>query len=319
MAAQATNIIEELAETLDGHTEEIADDNQPGYEADGEVEKKPAEVEETVKEAEVEPVKVAEPDDTAREDVSKKTIPYGRFREVNEQRKEAQAKAEETSREVSQLRGQMAEFLRQQGETPKTIPDPNSDPDGYIAHIRAEHARLTNEMQTIKAEQTKVNDQSAYATKVNNYVTKKVESFMEEHPDYPIALQHLQTAIVQGRINDGDSLAGAQEYYQQVAVGELERMFRTGGDPAKMAYNLAKRYGYKTAEEVAAETNGKKSVTKAKVIDKEKGKEANRSIATAGKAAEVDLDAIDVDSMTPSQFQEFVARQKRASRGIDFP
>jgi len=148
MAAQGASIIEELAEQLDGVKGEEALE-EPAY---GEEEKaKPSEEDADAAKDKAEPVeKVAKP--AKEEKPLPETVPYSRFREVNEQRREAQEQRENLAREVSELRGEVTSLLRK-GEV-KAPPDPAVDPDAYIAHITAENAKLQGILREASTRQT---------------------------------------------------------------------------------------------------------------------------------------------------------------------
>lgn len=318
------SILDELKESIEeeygGESKEV---ETPSFDEEETQAKKPAAEEETVEPEEEELSAQEEESDPGYEDEKegeqkpKKApgpIPYERFKEVVDQRREFKESQERLQSETAELRGQLTELLRSREQKPP--PDPNEDPDAYIAHIHKEHERLRNEYEKVTSKQKESDTQQQQAQRVNEYAQERVQEFMTEQPDYPLAYSHLQSAIIQERMELGDSVQGAQQYFNEVAGSELNRLYQTKGDPARYVYNMAKRYGYKPPNgEASEEKEAEAPKPKRKPVDKEKAQKASRSVATKGKAAETDLEEIDIDQMSHKQFMEFVARQKKAEGG----
>ena len=312
--AENVNIIEELANSLDGRTESSEGEGElanPGYEAEPK-EPKAAKAEPEPKIAAPEPAQKAgpkaEPEEAPKTDLSKQTVPYARFKEVVDERRESREQLGVLQSQIGELRGQLAEMTKVQ--TTKKVPDPNEDPDGYIKHINEAHARLTDKLSAVETEQKTSKDQTDYNSRITAYAQEKIGEFIKQKPDYLAAFNHLQAAVVAERIERGDSYSGGATYFNNAIGAELTRLFQTQGDPAKMVYAFAKAYGYKEPNGVEPST---KKAPETPKIDKEAAQKANRSVATKGQDVETDLDKIDVDSMSHEQFLKFVEQQKRQS------
>ena len=312
--AENVSIIEELANRLDGRTEEGAEElPNPPYDAGPEgpePEPKAAEPKAEPKVAPeiTEPQSEPEPVESQKFEPSKQTVPYARFKEVVDERRESREQLGVLQSQIGELRGQLAAMT--QAQTAKPIPDPNESPDDYIKYINEAHTSLTKKLADTEAEQKTSKEQGDHNAKIVAYAQEKIGEFIKQKPDYQTAFNHLQTAVIAERMDRGDSYSGGTTYFNNAIGAELTRLFQTGGDPAKMVYAFAKAYGYKEPNGAAPAT---KEPPKAPKIDKEAAQKANRSVATKGQDVETDLDKIDVDSMSHEQFLKFVDQQKRQS------
>lgn len=312
---------EELADLLDGNPEE--DDKTPagfedseagrggdGVDPDDFEAKDPPDKES--KDAEATPVEEEEkPAEEPKERAKTDTVPYGRFERIVSERNDAVAAQHKSSEQLAEIIKAQQEFLARQNQLP--VPDPDEDPEAYLASVeaRAEAAEVKN--QELEASGGKAEQAQKESVELESFATQQESDLAAENPHYYEAVQFGIKAAVQRYEYQGHSPVSAAALVHGEVSAMAAHMKKTGGNFAKWSLAKSVEFGFKPDEnaEVKSEPDAaedkKKELTKA-ADKKAEVQEANKSVASAGAGSVTGLQDMDVDDMSDEDFQKFKAR-----------
>jgi len=203
--------------------------------------------------APTEPAKLADGTD------SNKPVPYDRFRETNEGRKAAEARAAAAEKEATELRERWArldERSRQINEARQAAqqqaveqqraaerPDPAIDPVGaklwdFEEKTRQYDAMVAAQAQQIQALQGNM-QQNQQIQAFANYVNYDVQRFQQQKPDYPAAAAHAAQKRREFWTAAGFQPEQAQEIVKRESEALAMQAMQSGKSVAQLVYDLA--------------------------------------------------------------------------------
>lgn len=300
---------EKLASVLDGPIEE-ADETPPGMEDSEEVEStgedgvdpEPYDESDPPDKKETEEDK-AEPEANEKPRAKSDHVPYGRFKEVNDNLKaEREARSRTEERLLALVKAQQEFNARQAEEQP---PDPEMEPEAYAQHQERQIAELQNKVTEFRENQEKQTRAQEEYNKLYSYAAQQEDYFRDEHPDYDDAVIYASDYRVKELMAEGHSRKGAEDRLR----GEIEDVMRymqaNGGNVAQYVYKKANDWGFNQSKEDKADPAKVKEEISASEAKKNEIKKKNKSVSTSGSATP-DLTEMDIDDMNDQEFSEFM-------------
>lgn len=129
----------------------------------------------------------------------------------------------------------------------------DEDPLGYLHEQTRILSETNKQLQEKAAQYEQQEQQRAQLSQLQYHISRSVENFTKETPDFANALTHVRTVeltkmrpfIDAGRISEEQAI-------QMILQNELQAaatIIGQGADPAEVFYNYAKAYGYQPAVE----------------------------------------------------------------------
>ena len=311
MSEDLTTLLDGSEQEVDGTPEDFEDSEDieakgedgadpDDYDAPDPDDKKPDE-------GDVEPVE-AKPDRKQSE-----SVPYSRFKEVNDEKNTALEDARKSADRMHQIIEAQQESNRSQAQQQDKadIPDPDYEPEQYTEYWKNKEADITAREQVL-AEQATLSDEDQ---RVNVEVQKQERAFNDEQPDYyqvvqqgrEAAINHLRNQYQLERNPNADQLA--RQRVDEYMGAKTREIIARGGDVAAYAYQEAKGYIGSVSGAEGGEENGQSKIAELEASNTRKTsiEQRNKSIASSGSAVP-DLSEMDIDDMNDEQFQEYKTR-----------
>ncbi len=134
---------------------------------------------------------------------------------------------------------------RKQAEADKK-PEPEylDDPKEYVDHKLAKAEEKAEAADNKVTEMRQMTDQQAQMQQINNRLNTYDAEFVKESPDYYDALDYVRTVnIANIKAMGADEQTALTQAAQAMFMAQAQAMHK-GVDPAKMMYEMAKRFGY---------------------------------------------------------------------------
>jgi hypothetical protein len=280
------------AQDVEQETDDVAEKEQAAAEEQEESEQQEQQAE---SQAEQQEAKKDEDDPKFKGVLSELQAERERRQKAEERAKKYEAYWEAKEREEQEA----AAKAKEEEQTP----DFELDPTGNL------NARLSKAEQTAEqiAQQNAEREQMAT---LGNAIKQSELSFVEQHPDYYDALNHIRT--VARKANEpmlkaqGYSDAQIEAYLAQQEIAAAAQALNAGQDPAEYAYSVASAYGYTPKQEGEAPPADEKP---AESVDTDKLDKMERGLRMShgGGGAGTKLTKKDVDSMSLPEFEAAMA------------
>ena len=180
--------------------------------------------------------------EATKEEPKEKLVPYGALHEERQKRKEMQARAEQLERESAERFKKLEERLSKLANPAPKVPEFHEDPANHLKHEVESLKPVTQEVEQLK----KTFQEQAAASELARRTTAAESEFMREFPDYLDSVTYLK-----GIVDKNLQLLGLDDPAQRMAavneqaVNLAKSAIQAGKNPAQVAYELAKNYGYK--------------------------------------------------------------------------
>lgn len=236
--------IEEFAPSVDIQAELNAAEDSPTINLDKpEVTPEPQEPE--TQESTQEP-EAKEPE----KEPEQKQVPLAALAEARRQAKEMRARAEESERVHAQQIADLNAKLERLVNPPPSVPTFDENP---AENLRQRQERLEAEnaqRQEYFAQQQKQQEEQQKQQQVIGYISSEMEKaeaeFTAKTPDYQAAVDYLRSVSEKNlRAQGVTNPAEIQRITYEQALGMAANAIKGGLNPAEVAYNFAKNYGYK--------------------------------------------------------------------------
>lgn len=217
-------------------------DELTSYEREVPEEAQQSPIEETVSEEQEEsaPAKQEVVEQKPREREKTEDVPYGRFREVLEDRNSLKEKLSEIERKLAAF-----EQARQQPATPEEpTPDRNEDPVGYAIWKAEQAERRQKETDEVVKRSEQATEYGRQVQAVTQAYQASAVEYAKTTPDFADAYNHAINARIQQLQLMGADPMQAQAMVNQEEISMAANALRQGKNPAEMVYNLAKIWGY---------------------------------------------------------------------------
>lgn len=175
--------------------------------------------------------------------VEGKQIPLGELIEERRRRQAAEQRADQQAHELTE----MIKAVRSQNpaKAGETIPDPETDPLGYLSHMTAQNARETAELNAWRQQQAQEAQRQAQMQQIGTWAQAQEQEFTKASPDYPQAVEFARAERDKELIALGYS---DPQQRQQIAMMNAQEIIgnaiQQGKNPAELLYNYAKAKGY---------------------------------------------------------------------------
>lgn len=244
---------------------------------------------------EPEPKEAAEAKDGEGEDADaadeNKRVPLAALREERERRREMKEQLDRQAAMMQRLEGRFQQLLQPQQPQPQAPPpQPTADEDP-IALLRT--------LEQDRRQQIAAAQQQASRQQFEQAVAQHEAQFMRQQPDYAAAAAFLQQrrAADLERMGVSDPQQRAQVLWQE-AAGMAANAMQAGRNPAQVAYELARSWGYQPKGQEPAAAAPDKRIEMA-----QRAQEASGSLSASGgrsPAGTLSLEAI--DKMSDEEF-----------------
>lgn len=175
-------------------------------------------------------------------------------REIRNENKTLKAQLQELSAKIEALSKGPAKV-----EEPPPEPDFLSDPKAYVDDAKAKLAKLTEQLEADKKQQTEAQQQQEQARETWNKVIAAEAEFAAATPDYHDALNHvraIRAEQIKIEIRETEEREPTQEEIGKIlSLQEAQgaaALIAKGKNPSKFYYEYAKTFGYKPKAAVAA-------------------------------------------------------------------
>lgn len=244
---------------LDELAPDVDDKELRGADETAEVEQKVEKVE-----AKVEEKTEVKTEEKVEEKERVKLVPHEALHETRERMKEYKARLEKQEQEHQEYRKRIEERLERIANPGPKKPDFTQDPSG---HLKAELDETKQSLQQL-AERGKTYEEQQEQARIQHEITQKTQAheaeFVKKNPDYADAVAHLQKVADANLQAMGiDDPAKRQALVIQQSLGLAAHALQAGKDPAAVAYQLAKNYGFQgKKQETASEEKKIENVAK---------------------------------------------------------
>lgn len=179
--------------------------------------------------------------------------------EMNELRSRLE-KMQAIGEELRQWRESQAK-AQQEAEQPKA-PDYYEDPEGFVRAQVERGEKAINELNGRLESMTQQQQLASTLQNVQQHLTQIEGQFIQEHPDFDGALDHVRNFYVGNMTAMGQAQQEAEmQANKMIFVGQLTALQR-GLNPAQFMYDMASRMGYRAPapEESAGDTKAMEQV-----------------------------------------------------------
>ena len=255
------------------------------------------------------------------------TVPYERFKEANDRRKEIERQSAEDRRRYEVRLEEVLKLIPQPAAAPAqerpAMPDPQQDPAGYIiADMQQKGASIEQINQRFAAfEQQQQAIQ--IATAIRGHTAAHEEVFRKEAPDYDAAVDHLKHVYDAQLLANGMGDPGQRRLAIENEATRISAMaLQQGANIAERFYRLAQATGYRQAGEQM--TNGQAPPTQAvaaavpsqadRLRMVQQGQEQSRGLGNARGNGPAPMTAAKLLDMDDGDFLEAMKKSKEARR-----
>jgi len=186
-------------------------------------------------------------------------VPYERFKEANDRRKEVERQAAEDRRKWEERFNHLLERVGQpqpppaQAETP-AIPDVQADPVGHIVGTMRQLGASQEQINQEVAAQRQRAQEAQLVSYVRTQASAHEREFRRDTPDYNDAVDYLKGIYDAQLAANGITDPGQRELMvQQEAIKISAMAIQQGANIAERFYNLAKATGYRPQQAQQAE------------------------------------------------------------------
>lgn len=243
--------------------------------------------------AEAQPEPEAKPEPEPAQEPARKMVPLEALHESRIKEREARARAEQIERDAAERFARLEERLNALSKAP--IPTFEQDPAAHLKHqvesVRGEFepVRQTLEQLTRQQQEQQAIAQLAQATAMSE------AEFAKATPDYFPAVEHLKKVLDSNLqvLGVTDPATRAQEIHKQMlqlSHGSISQ----GRNPAEVAYQMAKNYGFAGAPKAAPS-----------IETLQKGQKATPSMPSGGKP-EANLSLTALEQMDDDEFNKLI-------------
>lgn len=177
-------------------------------------------------------------------------VPLGALHEERMRRKAAEAKLQESQRQMDEYNAWrtnnekiLSERLAALQQKPQI--DPAENPVGFLASQQAETQKLIETLQREQRQQQENNEKNAVLQQFAQVVAQSEQQFAKEKPDYFEAVNYAKAFKAKEYMTFGYSEQEAAQLVNQDTVGIAQRALQLGENPAYLAYQYALTAGYK--------------------------------------------------------------------------
>jgi hypothetical protein len=227
-----------------------------------------------------------------------KYVPHEALHEARERAKEYRAKLEQMEREQKEYRASIEQKLAKLVNPPQAKPDFTQDPAG---HLKAE---LDETREAVKplAERVENFEKTQEQIRIQHEITTRTQAleaeFVKKNADYADAIAHLQKVAHANLEAMGvDDPVQRQALVVQQSMGLAAQALQKGKNPAEVAYQLAKNYGYQPKAKEAGEERKLETIKRgqeeaSKSLGGGGGKQPVITLAELERMSEEDLDKL---------------------------
>lgn len=195
------------------------------------------------------------PEDTPPEEHKQKVVPLAALSEARRQSREIKERMEQAEKSHSEQLAALNARLEQLANPPP--PEPSFD-ENPAENLRQRAERLEKEQnewrasQKAAAEQQESQRQQQHALSfINTEMDKAEAQFTTKNPDYMDAVSYLKTVSEKNlRAQGVTDPIKIQRITHEQALGMAVNAIQQGLNPAEVAYQFAKNYGYRTKVDV---------------------------------------------------------------------
>jgi len=181
----------------------------------------------------------APPPPPPRQDV----VPHAALHEQRELNKSLKVELTQTREKMERMEGTFQRFLATANEKP--APKFDEDP---LGHFQAENAALKDQLEKINSQLSgfqKNNEQASHIQALAGAIVESEQEFRQTNADYDAAVAHVKQTRREELKDLGYSGAEIKAILDQEILALGDRALKAGKSPAEVAYQMAKRYGFK--------------------------------------------------------------------------
>lgn len=254
-------------------------EGEPGLEPGPEIDPvEPGDAEPAAPDPDLEPERVApgDPDpaepEPAEAEGRQDKVPFHALHEERTKRKEIQDKLDAQSQHMARMEGRFQQVIQglQQAQQPPQ-PRPPTVEEDPIATLRALAAEREQQQAYSQQEQTRAQFEA--------HVGGLEQQYMRTNPDYPEAAAYLQQRRDADLQAMGITDAGRRHAaLWQEAAGLAANAIQAGKNPAEVAYNLARSWGYQPKAQ-------RQAPAEQRIEAAQRGQQASQSLSGGGGTA----------------------------------
>lgn len=219
-------------------------------------------------------------------------IPYGRFREVLEDRNELKAKLQEIENKLRSYEERQAKPAQLPVEE---APNQDDDPVAYAIWQGKQAEKARDEIRQYKQHQEEESARTQAIQGITQHYRSSATEYMKTTPDFMDAYAHAMNVRTQQLMIMGATQEQAQSAVMQEEIQLAANAIQRRQNPAEMVYNLAKLWGYTPKSVSAAE---------APVTEKMKQVKAGKNAEGLGSSSAADKSEEEED-IPRGSFKEF--------------
>jgi hypothetical protein len=246
-------------------------------------------------------------------------VSFQALQRERDKRREIQAKLDAQQAMIQRIEGRFQQFQLQQQQQPQQQPQRpptvDEDPIAVLRQVAEDRQQTIQEKQQAKARQ-----------EFEGHIAGFEAQFRPQAPDYDDAAIFLAQRRDQDLIDAGhlDPKVRKEIMYHDMAVLAVNAVQR-GVNPAQVAYNMAKRWGYQPQGQQAQgqqaqqaqqdapprAPNGQFQAAEQKLEMAERGQQASRSLSAGGGRAPPGLTVEALDAMSDDDFWQVAHDEKK--------
>ena len=277
--------------------DEIAPDVDIAKELEAE-EKKAPEVSAETKTPEKTPEAKETPKEQPKEEKKETMVPHGALHEEREKRKQLAAELKAAKEEQAEYRRKLEERISKLQNPPQKVPTFEEDP---ATNLRHEVHSVRQEIEPVKQIIGQFQQSQQHAQVVNEITARTVTAeteFAKTTPDYVEAVNFMKARVDANLQAMGiEDPAQRLMIIQQQSLGIAQKALSLGKNPAAVAYDMAKNYGYQGKQ--------KPEDPEKKIETIEKGQKATPSMPSGGKK-ESPLSLTALEAMDDDEFNKII-------------
>jgi len=264
---------------------------------------------EVVEELKVEAVVEESPVETEEKEPAKDD--HAAWARLRRERADEKRKADTLAQELAELRA-IVKAPQQEVKKPNQAPDPETDPEGFLAWKIADNDRTIAELRAkVDARDSQDRQAQAYNAAINEF-TNIINDYKTKTPDFDEASNFLENEMRKAIRLQNPTIHASQI---QIAVNNqilktASEFARQGLNPAEEFYSMAHEFGYKKAAPMVAAAPNAKPKTNLNQIDKVKQRSAS-GLSASGASAQAGIGIEAIEGMTVSDFANLTPAQLR--------
>lgn len=185
------------------------------------------------------------------EEKKEEHVPAGLYAATRKRAVEAERQLNEARTQLEQL-AEMRKQLEELRNPKPVVPSMEDDPIGHISHEqRSQFKALNDKMEQITGDLTqrqKAEQQAMSVQRNVSAIAQQEQAFVAESPDYYDALNYVREVQRNNMIDMGVEPEMIERLLPQQEYNTALQALQIGQNPAKLVYNMAKRFGYRKAE-----------------------------------------------------------------------